>query len=93
MKTVFTNNEIVHVFNEQNQNEGRTSNGSMYFYNNEIYSYGSHYLLGEFLDNNTILINDKGYSNTTSKHISLLDNDYKFPLLQYQPCSFFTLNY
>lgn len=72
MKTVFTNSEIVHVFNEQNQNEGRTSNGSMYFYNNKIYSYGSHYLLGEFLDNNTILINDKGYSNTTSKHISLL---------------------
>jgi len=72
MKTVFTNSEIVHVFNQQNQYEGRTSNGSMYFYNNKIYSYGSHYLLGEFLDNNTILINDKGYSNTTSKHIYLL---------------------
>ena len=72
MKTVFTNSEIVHVFNEQNQFEGRTSNGSMYFYNNKIYSYGSHYLLAEFLDNNTILINDKGYSNTTSKHISLI---------------------
>lgn len=72
MKTVFTNSEIVHVFNEQNQNEGRTSNGSMYFYNDKIYSYGSHYLLGEFLDNNTILINDKGYSNSTSKHISLV---------------------
>ena len=72
MKTVFTNSEIVHVFNEQNQNEGRTSNGSMYFYNNKIYSYGSHYLLGIFIDNNTILINDKGYSTTTEKHISLI---------------------
>lgn len=72
MKTVFTNNEIVHVFNEQNQNEGRTPSGSMYFYNDKIYSYGSHYLLGEFLDDNIILINDSGYSNTTSKHISLL---------------------
>jgi hypothetical protein len=29
-------------------------------------------LLGEFLDANTILINDKGYSNSTSKHISIL---------------------
>lgn len=72
MKTVFTNTEIVHVFNEQNQNEGRTSNGSIYFYNNKIYSYGSHYLLAEFLDNNTIMINDKGYSHSTSKHISLI---------------------
>ena len=72
MKTVFTNSEIVHVFNEQNQNEGRTSNGSMYFYNNKIYSYGSHYLLGHFIDNNTIIINDTGYSNTTSKHINLI---------------------
>lgn len=72
MKTVFTNSEIVHVFNEQNQYEGRTSNGSMYFYNNKIYSYGSHYLLAEFLDSNTILINDKGYSTTTGKHISLI---------------------
>lgn len=72
MKTVFTNSEIVHIFNEQNQYEGRTSTGSMYFCNNKIYSYGSHYLLGHFLDNDTIIINDTGYSNTTSKHISLL---------------------
>jgi len=72
MKTVFTNSEIVHVFNEQKQNEGRTSNSSMYFYNNKIFSYGSHYLLGYFIDNDTILINDKGYSNTTSKHINLI---------------------
>ena len=72
MKKVFTNSEIVHVFNEQNQYEGRTSNGSIYFYNDKIYSYGSHYLLAEFLDNNTILINDKGYSISTSKHIILI---------------------
>lgn len=72
MKTVFTNSEIVHKFNEQNQYEGRTSNGSMYFYNDKLYSYGSHYLLCEFLDTETVLINDSGYSNTTSKHIGLI---------------------
>ena len=59
MKTVFTNSEIVHVFNEQNQNDGRTSNGSMYFYNNKIYSYGSHYLLAQFLDSQTVLLTIK----------------------------------
>lgn len=74
MKTVFTNSEIVHAFNLQDQPTGRTSNGSMYFEYKKIYSYGSHYLLGEFIDDNTIIINNEGYSVTTSKHISLLTN-------------------
>ena len=72
MKTVFTNNEIVHEFNLQEQYEGRTSNGAMYFYGKKLYSYGSHYLLCEFLDNNTVMINDTGWSATTGKHISLI---------------------
>lgn len=70
MKTVFTNTEIVHVFCQQSQNNGRSN--SMFFEENKIYSYGYHYLLGEFIDRNTIVINDKGYSKTTSKHIGLL---------------------
>ena len=74
MKTVFTNSEIVHEFNLQEQSYGRTPNSSMYFEYKKIYSYGSHYLLGEFIDDNTIMINNTGYSNTTSKHISLLRN-------------------
>ena len=37
---------------------------------NKIYSYGYHYLLAEFINDETILINNTGYSNTTSKHIS-----------------------
>ena len=74
MITVFTNSEIVHEFNLQEQSYGRTPNSSMYFEYKKIYSYGSHYLLGEFIDDNTIMINNTGYSNTTSKHISLLRN-------------------
>jgi hypothetical protein len=74
MKTVFTNSEIFHVFNEQKQETGRTSNRNIFFENNKIYSYGYHYLLGEFIDENTILINNTGYSNTTSKHIGMLIN-------------------
>jgi hypothetical protein len=54
MKTVFTNNEIFHVFNEQKQETGRTPNRNIFFENNKIYSYGYHYLLGEFIDENTI---------------------------------------
>ena len=44
------------------------------FRDNKIYSYGSHYLLGEFIDDETIIINNEGYSVTTSKHIGLLIN-------------------
>lgn len=72
MRAIFTNSEICHVFNEQKQETGKTSNNNMYFEYGKIYSYGYHYLLAQFLDNETILINDKGYSNTTAKHISLI---------------------
>jgi hypothetical protein len=70
MKKVFTNTEIVHVFAQQSQSEGRS--GSMFFEGTKIYSYGYHYLLGEFIDSETIVINNVGYSVTTSKHIGLL---------------------
>lgn len=72
MKTIFTNSEICHAFNQQTQEYGKTPNGSMYFYNDKIYSYGKHYLLCEFIDSNTVLINNKGYSNTTAKHINYI---------------------
>ena len=75
MKKVFKNtSEVVHVFAQQTQSEGRNQSGSVYFKDNRIYSYGSHYLLGEFINKDTIIINDYGYSVTTSKHINELRN-------------------
>ena len=72
MKKVFPNSEtVMHVFAQRIQDEGRTSSGNVYFDSiDKIYSYGSHYLLAQFIDENTIMINDSGYSVTTSKHIS-----------------------
>jgi hypothetical protein len=72
MKTVFNNSDLVHRFAQQTQTEGRTSNNCLFFRDNKIYSFGYHYLLGEFLDSNTILINNKGYSISTAKHINML---------------------
>ena len=73
MRKVLRNtDEVVHVFAQQTQSEGRNQSGSIFFYNNKIYSYGYHYLLGQFIDKETILINDKGYSVTTSQHIHAL---------------------
>ena len=75
MKKVFQNtSEVIHVFAQQSQSEGRNGTSSIYFKDNKIYSYGSHYLLGEFINSDTIIINDFGYSVTTSKHINELRN-------------------
>lgn len=73
MKKVFqTSSEVIHLFAQRTQKEGRCSN--VYFNDiNHIYSYVSHYLLGEFKEikkEMCIIINDSGYSVTTSKHIS-----------------------
>ena len=68
MKKVFNNSaEVMHIFAQKTQSEGRSSN--VFFYGNDIFSYGRHYKLAEFIDD-YILINDTGYSKTTSKHIA-----------------------
>lgn len=82
MKRVFnSNSEVIHLFAQKSQSEGMTSNRNVYFkkdwnselsYGNKLYSYGSHYLLCEFLDANTVMINDEGYSSSTGKHISIV---------------------
>ena len=74
MKKVFTNSEICHVYAQQTQSEGRTSAGNIFFESNKIYSYGYHYKLAEIIENNTIIINNAGYSSSTGKHIGLIIN-------------------
>lgn len=74
MKKIFSSSDdVIHLFSQQVQHYAASSSRNIYFYDNKIYSYGSHYLLGEFIDKETILINDKGFSVTTSKHISSLN--------------------
>ena len=81
MRKVLRNtDEVIHVFAQQTQSEGRNQSRNIFFEGTKIWSYGYHYLLGEFIDKETILINDKGYSMTTSKHIYSLreaTNQYK----------------
>jgi hypothetical protein len=74
MKTVFSNSDLVHTFAQRSQSEGRTTTNGMFFRDDKIYSYGYHYLLGEFIDDKTIIINDRGYSSSTGKHIGMLRN-------------------
>jgi len=71
MKNVFTNShDVIHLFAQKSQHSARCSN--VYFEGDTIYSYGRHYALGKFVEINgeaAILIEDRGYSNTTAKHI------------------------
>jgi hypothetical protein len=73
MKTVFSSiSDVLHVYAQRTQNNGKAS--SVFFYGDKIYSYGYHYLMGEFVTNpkgeTAIIINDKGYSSSTASHIS-----------------------
>lgn len=84
MKKVFNSaSELMHVFAQRMQTEATSSNcymrkeyGYERSYANKIYSYGSHYLLAQFVDDpqneyrELVYINDGGYSVTTSKHIA-----------------------
>jgi len=71
MKTVFSNNwDVCHEFNLQQQNTGRA--GNIFFERDTIYSYGRHYVLAQFINPKTVVINNIGYSVSTSKHISII---------------------
>ena len=76
MRKVFaSNDEVCHVFAQRTHSEG--SAGNIFFYGDKIYSYGYHYLLAEFTELNgetVVIINDKGYSNSTAIHINIIRN-------------------
>jgi hypothetical protein len=76
MRTVFSNNsEVVHVWAQRTHFEGQNQSRSLFFDGGKIYSYGSHYLLGEFISNENddiaVIINTDYYSSSTCKHSSL----------------------
>ena len=67
-----SNKETVKTYLEQEKTHGNSAN--VFFEYSRIYSYGYHYILGKFIDDDLLIINDTGYSATTSKHIHLLRN-------------------
>ena len=77
MKTVFNSpTDVIHLFAQQTQDHAKCNN--IFFYGTKIYSYGYHYLMGEFITNknreSAIMINNSGYSVTTNKHVSYLSS-------------------
>lgn len=74
MKKVHTPENVAHLFANQLQSEARTQTGNFYFDNNMIFSYGSHFCIARHLDNNTLLLTERSYSNSTAKHIAHVRN-------------------
>ena len=71
MKKVFqTSSEVMHLFANQRQEQATNQTRNAYFNLYGLFSYGSHYQLAKHLKGGAILINDLGYSITTSKHIN-----------------------
>lgn len=73
MKRVFSDiHQIAHLWAHQVQDEARNPQGNFYFYQNTIYSYGSHFPCGKIVFNRSgekaYVVNSDSYSNTTSKH-------------------------
>ena len=75
MKTTFSSpTDVIHLFAQRTQDHAKCAN--VFFDGDKIYSYGFHYLMGEFITNKkgdiAIMINNSGYSNTTAKHVTHL---------------------
>jgi hypothetical protein len=71
MKTVYRNaSDCIHAYAQRPNDPtvyGRSSN--VYFEGGSLYSYGRHYELAKWIDDTTVLIDNRGYSATTADHI------------------------
>lgn len=73
MKKVHTPDNVAHLWANKVQEEARNSANNLYFYGNEIYSYGSHFCIAKHVEG-AVLFTEREYSNTTSKHKSIVRN-------------------
>ena len=67
MKTVFSNDELFHVWANKGQSEGRNSNSSLSFVVDNLYSYR---MLIATRVNGKLFMREKGPSKSTSRHLS-----------------------
>lgn len=68
MKTVVSASEVAHLWANKIQEHAKVSAGHFYFRGDNIYSYGSHFLIAKHYED-VILFTTRTYSNTTAKHI------------------------
>jgi len=86
-KTVFTDiSEIAHLWANQHQDSARNPSDNFYFNGSVIYSYGSHFPIAQICTNpktleKVCLFTTQTYSNTTSKHISIVSRANHLPVI------------
>lgn len=73
MKRVHTPDNVAHLWANQHQEDARTPTSNLYFNGTEIYSYGSHFCIAKHVEG-AVLFTEREYSNTTSKHKSIVRN-------------------
>lgn len=76
MKKVFSDqSKVAHLWANKQQDEATNQGRSFYFWKDTIYSYGRHFPIAKHVQdqagNEFILFTERGYSNTTAKHISI----------------------
>ena len=68
-QNVYSNEGVINAFAEQNQNNGRNKQNSIFFEFNNIYSYGHHFLIAH-IEGRKAFVTDEKHSVTTSRHTS-----------------------
>lgn len=71
-KGAFSPDMCIHVWAQRSQAWGTSNRGNVYFKGDELYSYGSHYMIARFVETSSgataVLFNNKSYSVTTTRH-------------------------
>jgi hypothetical protein len=71
MKTVVNSKQVTHLWANKVQSNARNANGSLFFNDSSIFSYGSHFLIAKHVTNsggqNAVLFTTADYSKTTAK--------------------------
>ena len=73
MKHVVSTSEVPHLWAHQSQDDARNSQNNLYFRGTTIYSYGGHFPIAQHVERKgikAVVITTRGYSSTTSGHIS-----------------------
>lgn len=68
-KVLKNHSEVAHVWANRTQDEGRASDGRIFFENGKIYSYGHHFCIARWVGDNVLFTYQK-YSSSTAKHIN-----------------------
>ena len=67
----YNNSQVAHIWAQGDPDaSGQSGNGNFYFTGRDLWSYGSHYLVGRIMSDGTALLNSTSHSVSTSGHQS-----------------------